>query len=161
MRLFLIQLCLSSLERACFYQRGAMRNDFQNRKRQLPSMENGMLAELRGRSVRAIAYSSYFKPAVLTLFILMTTVSCTTLDECLCLPSFSLPGVDPVNQQLAQRDEEQPKVRREQPKNSAPKVATVPTPKAKKTNTSTELDTQRERQLFQEFLQWRNRQKDL
>jgi hypothetical protein len=138
-----------------------MRNDFQNRKRQLSPMENGMLAELRGRGVRAIAYSSYSKPAVLTLFILMTTVSCTTLDECLCLPSFSLPGIDPVNQQLAQRGEEQPKVRREQPKSSAPKVATVPTPKAKKANTSTELETQRERQLFQEFLQWRNRQKDL
>jgi hypothetical protein len=90
----------------------------------------------------------------------MTTVSCTTLDE--CLPTFSLPGIDPVSQQLAQRDEEQPKVRREQPKNSAsPKVATVPTPKTKKANTSTELDSQRERQLFQEFLQWRNRQKDL
>jgi hypothetical protein len=159
MRLFLIQLCLSSFEGACFYQRGAMWNDFQNRKRQLPPMENGMLAELRGRGVRAIAYSSYSKPAVLTLLILMTTVSCTTLDE--CLPSFALSGIDPVNQQLAQRGEEQPKVRREQPKSSAPKVATVPTPKAKKANTSTELDTQRERQLFQEFLQWRNRQKDL
>jgi hypothetical protein len=157
MRLFLIQLCISSFEGAYFYQRGTMRNDFQNRKRQLPAMENGILAELRGRGVRAIVYSSHSKPIVLTLLILMTTVSCTTLDECLCLPSFSLAEIDPPNQQLAQRDEEQPKVRREQPKNSAPKVATVPTPKAKKANTSPELDAQRERELFQEFLEWRKR----
>jgi hypothetical protein len=90
----------------------------------------------------------------------MTTVSCTTLDE--CLPTFSLPGTDTPNQQLAQRDEEQPKARREQPKNSAsPKVATVSAPKAKKASTPPQPDAQRERQLFQEFLQWKNRQRDL
>jgi hypothetical protein len=63
-------------------------------------------------------------------------------------------------------------VERVQPTTSAsPKVATVQAPKAtpvsrpasKKTNTPPRLDTQREQQLFQEFqdfLEWRRRQKD-
>jgi hypothetical protein len=64
-----------------------------------------------------------------------------------------------ANQQSYQRDEEQPKVRREQPKTSTlPKVATVPAPKAKKANTPPRLDAQKEQQLYQEFLEWRNRQ---
>ena len=57
-----------------------------------------------------------------------------------------------------QRDEEQPKIRREQPKTStSPKVATVPAPKAKKANTPPRLDAQKEEQLYQEFLEWRKR----
>ena len=56
-----------------------------------------------------------------------------------------------------QRDEEQPSVRREQPKTStSPKVATAPAPKAKKANTPPRLAAQKEQQLYQEFLEWRN-----
>jgi hypothetical protein len=68
-------------------------------------------------------------------------------------------GQGGANQQSDQRDEEQPKVRREPPKTStSPKVAMVPAPKAKKANTPPRLDAQREQQLYQEFLEWRNRQ---
>src|SRR5262245_16058193 len=65
-------------------------------------------------------------------------------------------GVSPGNSD--QRDEEQPSVRREQePKTSAsPKVATAPAPRAKKANTPPRLDAQKEQQLYQEFLEWRN-----
>jgi hypothetical protein len=57
-----------------------------------------------------------------------------------------------------QRDEEQPKVQREQPQTSSlPKVAANPAPKAKKTSTPPRLDAQKEQQLYQEFLEWRNR----
>jgi hypothetical protein len=71
---------------------------------------------------------------------------------------FSPPAVDAANQQSDQRDEEQPKVRREQPKTStSPKVATVPAPKAKKAHTPPRLDAQKEEQLYQEFLEWRKR----
>jgi hypothetical protein len=73
-------------------------------------------------------------------------------------------------QQLVQRDEAHPKVQRGQPKASAsPKAATedapkatsqsIPRPAAKKANTP-QLDAQREQQLYQEFLEWRSRQKD-
>jgi hypothetical protein len=57
-----------------------------------------------------------------------------------------------------QRDEEQPKVQREQPQTSPlPKVAANPAPKAKKASTPPRLDAQKEQQLYQEFLEWRNR----
>jgi hypothetical protein len=63
-----------------------------------------------------------------------------------------------ANQQPDQRDEEQPEVRREQPKTSAsPKVAAAPAPKVKKANTPPRLAAQKEQQLYQEFLEWRNR----
>jgi len=59
---------------------------------------------------------------------------------------------------LDQRDEEQPKVSREQPETSTPpKVAAVPAPKVKKADTRPRLDAQKEQQLYQEFLEWRNR----
>jgi hypothetical protein len=48
-----------------------------------------------------------------------------------------------------------------QPRPTAtPKVAMVNAPKAKKASTPPRLDAQRERQLFEEFLEWRKRQKD-
>ena len=78
-------------------------------------------------------------------------------------PLFPPPVIDAENQQSDQRDEGQPKVRREQPKTStSPKVATVPAPKAKKANTpprldAQKLDAQKEEQLYQEFLEWRKR----
>ena len=73
-------------------------------------------------------------------------------------------------QQLVKRDEAQPKVRHGQPKASASPKATEDAPRAtsrsvlrpasKKANTTPPLDVQREQQLYQEFLEWRNRQKD-
>jgi len=63
-----------------------------------------------------------------------------------------------ANQQPDQRDEEQPKAHREQPKSSTPpKAAKAPAPKAKKANTPPRLAAQKEQQLYQEFLEWRNR----
>ena len=111
-----------------------------------------MLVDLRGRSTRDSLLSTY-QATVLTLIVLMTTVSCSTPTA----------------------DKPQPRsgiVEREQPRTYAsPKVATVHTPKAtsvsrpaaKKANTPPRLDTRREQQLFrdfQEFLEWRRRQKD-
>jgi hypothetical protein len=79
-----------------------------------------------------------------------------------------------ANPQPDQRDEEQPEVRQEQPKSSQPKssqpkssqpksstppkVATAPAPKAKKADTPPRLaaQNQKEQQLYQEFLEWRN-----
>jgi hypothetical protein len=63
-----------------------------------------------------------------------------------------------ANQQPDQRDEEQPKAHRKQPKSStSPKVARVPVPKAKRANAPPRLAAQKEQQLYQEFLEWRNR----
>src|SRR4030095_3281418 len=80
-------------------------------------------------------------------------------------------GQGGANQQLDQRDEGQPEVRREQPKAStspkaatapkastSPKAAMVPAPKAKKANTPPRLTAQKEEQLYQEFLEWRKHQ---
>src|SRR5262245_10119191 len=65
-------------------------------------------------------------------------------------------GQGGANQQSDQPDEEQPKVRRERPKSStSPKVATASAPKPKKA--PPRLDTQKEQQLYQQFLEWRNR----
>ena len=75
-------------------------------------------------------------------------------------PSFPSLMIDAANPQLVQPREAQPKVRRVQPKTSAPpKVAKVNAPKAKKANTTEQLDAQREQQLYQEFLEWQKRQK--
>jgi len=94
---------------------------------------------------------------------------------------FSGSVTDPGNTQLVQPDEEQPKVQRKQPKAAGSrKVAVVhapnPTgtsvsrPAAKKANTPPSKkasarprpDAQKEeQQLFQQFLEWRKRQKDL
>jgi hypothetical protein len=85
---------------------------------------------------------------------------------------FSGGVIDAPKQQLVQQDEAHPKVRNGQPKASAsPKVGTehapkatsrsVPRPASKKADTPPRLDAQREQQLYQEFLEWRSRQKDL
>ena len=90
-----------------------------------------MLVELRERVGRR-GRLLFTIAAVPTFIILMTTVSCSTLGP-------------------------------EMPHTASPKVATVNAPKAKKANTPPRLDTQREQQLFQEFqdfLEWRRRQKD-
>jgi hypothetical protein len=86
-------------------------------------------------------------------------------------PLFSSPAIDTADQQVV-RDKGQPKVQRVQPRTSASaKVATVHAPKAtgasvsrpasKKASTPQRVNTQREEQLFQEFLEWRKRQKNL
>jgi hypothetical protein len=49
----------------------------------------------------------------------------------------------------------------EMPHNASPKAATVNAPKAKKANTPPRVDAQEEQELFQEFLEWRKRKKDL
>jgi hypothetical protein len=116
-----------------------------------------------------------YKATVPTLIVAMTTMSCSARDT----PQprtgiferetfFLYPLIDPANTRSVQRDEGQ----RARPKTSAsPKVATVhapkttsasgPRPAAKKANTPPRLDAQREEQLFQEFLEWRKRQKGL
>jgi len=69
-------------------------------------------------------------------------------------------GQGGANQQPDQRDEEQPNVRRERPKTStSPKVAAPAAPKAKKATTPPRLaaQNQKEQQLYQQFLEWRNR----
>jgi hypothetical protein len=85
---------------------------------------------------------------------------------------FSGGVTDAPKQQLVQQDGAHPKVRNGQPEASAlPKVATahapkatsrsVPRPASKKANTPPRLDAQREQKLYQDFLEWRSRQKDL
>jgi hypothetical protein len=150
--------------------------------------ENGMLIEFRGRSGRRDRLLFTCRAIVPTVTILMAAVSCSTIDGpqpradvCECEPSFfdriTVDRVaEAVNPQSVQRGEGQPKVQRAQPKTSAsPKVATEHTPKAtgasvarpasKKAKAAPrlddQLDDQRERQLFREFLEWRNRQKEL
>jgi hypothetical protein len=116
-------------------------------------MENGMLVELRERTRRRDRLLFACKATVSALMILVTTVSCST-------PTADMPkprgGI----------------VERQQPRTPAsPKVTTVHAPKAtsvsrpglKKANTPPRLDTKREQQLFgefQEFLEWRRRQKN-
>jgi len=135
-------------------------------------MENGMIVELRGRSDRLLVTCQAMVP---TLVILMTTVSCSRPDMPeprvgIFEPLFSSPVIDTANRPVVQRDKGQPKVQRGQPRTAAsPKVATVHAPKAtsvsrptsKKAATPPRLDTQREQRLFQEFLEWRKRQKNL
>jgi len=85
---------------------------------------------------------------------------------------FSGRVTEPPKRQLVEADGAHPKVRREQPRTStSPKVATVQAPKAtspsvprhasKKADTQPKLDAKKQQQLFQEFLEWRRRQRDL
>jgi hypothetical protein len=137
--------------------------------------ENGML---RGRNGRRDRLLFTYKATVPTLIVVMTTMSCSRPDmpqpRTGIFETFFLdPVPDAASTRSAQRDEGQPKVQRARPKSSgAPKVATVhapkttsapgPRPASKKANTPPRLDSQREQQqLFEEFLEWRKRQKDL
>jgi hypothetical protein len=103
----------------------------------------------------------------------MTTVSCSTLhaDLAECDLFSGLVTEDP-RQQLIQQEELRQKARREQPNTSTkPKVAAVRAPNAtsppasgdapKKANTPPRPGSEKERQLFKEFLDWRTRQRDL
>jgi hypothetical protein len=151
-------------------------------------MENGMLFDLRMRGGSRDRILFISQATLPTLLILMTTVSCSRPD----MPQprvgifepelFSGVVTEEPERQLVQGDEARSKIRREQPKTSAPrkvetarKVATVHTPKApspsvsgrasKKADAPPRLKTQgehqREQQLFEEFLQWRKQQQGL
>jgi hypothetical protein len=118
-------------------------------------MENGVLVDLREWYVRGDRRLFTSQTTLLTLTILLTTVSCST------------PGPEVPQRRAGIVEREQPKT------STSPKVATVNAPKAtsasvtrpvsKKANTPPRLGAQREQQLFQEFqefLEWRKRQKD-
>ena len=145
-----IQLSRYSKGTVLLARRSAERSQTENVS---SAMENGMLVELRERTRRRDRLLFACKATVSTLMIIVTTVGCST-------PTAHMP---------------QPRagiVERVQPRTSAsPKVATVHAPKAtpvsrpasKKANTPPEPHTQRDQQLFQEFqefLEWRRRQKD-
>ena len=123
-----------------------------------------MLLDLRGRRGGRDRRLFTYQATVLIPFVLMTTVSCSTLPADLAeCDLFSGLVTEEPRQQVAQREEVRPKVRREQPSTSAtPKAAAVRAPKAtsrpvsgdapKKVNTSRRHDAQED--LFQEFLDW-------
>jgi hypothetical protein len=131
-----------------------------------------MIVELRGARGE-IAFSAHFKQGGRMIKILLTVAVLGSVGS-FAGPAmaqgkqgeaqggaswFSFPWTDSTSPQSDQRNEGQPKVRRQQPKTTtSPKIATVPAPKAKKANTPPRLDAQKEEQLYQEFLEWRNRQ---
>jgi hypothetical protein len=106
--------------------------------------------------------------------ILLTAVSCSKPDmppqpAGIFEPWFSAPVTDTANTPLVQSVEGQPKVQRARPKTSQPRVAAVvhtpkPTAKSasrlapKKASAAPRTGAQTERQLFEEFLEWRKRQ---
>jgi len=141
-------------------------------------MENGMFVDLRGQGGRRDRILFACQATVPMLMILMTTVSCSRPADMPVGIVDLFSGREAPNLQPVQRDETPPKVRRPQPKTSpSPKVATVHPPKAaqppnaphrsvsppaaKKASTPQRANDQREQRLFQEFLEWRKRQKDL
>ena len=123
-----------------------------------------MLLDLRGRRGGRDRRLFTYQATVLIPFVLMTTVSCSTLPADLAeCDLFSGLVAESPRQQVAQQEEVRPKARREQPSTSTrSKVAAVRAPKAtsrpvsggasKKANTPQGLDAQED--LFQEFLDW-------
>jgi len=118
-----------------------------------------MLIDLRGPGGRRDRLLFTCQATVPTLIILITTVSCSGPGAVMPPPSLGIIELFSGG------------VRHGQPKASAsPKAATedapkatsrsVPRPASKKANTPPPLDAQREQQLYQEFLEWRSRQKD-
>ena len=138
-----------------------------------------MHLDLRGRDSRTdrLLPSCQATVSPLIIPILVTIVSCSGPGADMPPPS---PGImelfsggvsETPPEQSAQRDEAHPKVRHRQPKASASsKVATddaqttnsrrVSRPASKKAGTPPSPDAQKEQQLYQEFLEWRNRQKN-
>jgi len=133
-----------------------------------------MFVDLCGRSGWKDCLFLTCQSTVSALIIFMTTVSCSRPDMPeprvgIFEPSFLSPVTETATEQLVERDKGQPKAQRVQPRTrTSPKVATVHMPKvtgvsrpaSKKPNTPPRTDAQREQQLFQEFLEWRRRQKD-
>jgi hypothetical protein len=132
---------------------------------------NGMRFDLQGGRRNRILISSGATIPALIIFI--STVSCSGPRADLPLPIAEIvelfSGTE-TPRHLVQQNEAQSKVRRVQPKASTSKAPTENAPKAtsqsvappaaKKANRSPASDAQSEQQLFQEFLEWRKRQKD-
>ena len=133
------------------------------------------LLDLRRRCGRRDRRFSNYRATVLIPMVLLTTVSCSTLpidvlafDECdLSSGLVTEEQVLQVTPSKVRRGEVPSKARREQPGRSAtPKVVPVrastspsgPGDTSKKTNTPPRYDARKEQQLFNEFLDWRNRQ---
>jgi hypothetical protein len=140
-------------------------------------MENGMLFDFRGRGRRRDRLLFTCQATIPAVIILMTAVSCARPGADMpppvgILELFSGRVTEAPKLQAIQRDEAPPKVRRAQPRTTAPpKVAKVHAPNTTsrpvspgasvKANTPPRPNAERERQLFEEFLEWRSRQKDL
>src|SRR5215470_13358115 len=141
-------------------------------------MENGMLSDFRGRGRRRDRLLFACQAIIPAVIILMTAVSCSRPGADMPPPPvgilelFSGRVTEAPKRQVIQREEAPPKVRRAQPRITAPpKVAKLHAPNTtsrpaspgapKKANTPPRPNAQRERQLFEEFLEWRSRQKDL
>src|SRR5262245_61022350 len=101
---------------------------------------------LGGRRDRLLFICQTMVPA---LIILITTVSCSGPPANLPPPIAEIvelfSGTETPKQQLVQRDDAQPKIRR---------------PPSKKTSAPPTPDAQRQQQLYQEFLEWRKNQRD-
>ena len=132
-----------------------------------------MLLDLRGRCGRKDRRFFTYRATILTPMVLLTTVSCSTLSIDLAECDLSS-GLVTEEQVLPPRAEPRPKVRREQASTSAtPKVTPVranatsgsgSSDAPKKASTPPRRDgqdTQKERELFKEFLDWRGQQTGL
>lgn len=136
-----------------------------------------MLVDLRRRGTRGYHFLSIGRVTVITLIILMTTVGCSDIRE----PRYRAVGREPPpsggladgeNRPVLRRSFDARQVRgRERSKTAAlPKVARAPVPARtgapvsrrvlEKANTPAFLDTEKA-QLFQEFLAWQRRQRDM
>ena len=126
-----------------------------------------MLLDLRGRCGRKDRRFFTYRATILTPMVLLTTVSCSTLSVDLAECDLSS-GLVTEEQVLPPREVQRPKVRREQASTSAtPKVTPVranatsgsgSSDAPKKASTPPRRDgqdTQKERELFKEFLEWR------
>jgi len=124
-----------------------------------------MLLDLRGRCGRKDRRFFTYPATILSPMVLLTTVSCSTLSVDLAECDLSS-GLVTEEQVLPPREQQHPKVRREQASTSAtPKVTPVRASNAtspsgsgdapKKASTPPRGDVQKERELFKEFLEWR------
>jgi hypothetical protein len=105
-----------------------------------------LLSLLGGRRRRLLIVSQATVPV---LIILVTTVSCSGPHPDLPTPIADVvdlfSGTGTPKPKLAQRDKGQPK---------------IPQAAAKEANAPSPSDAQKEKQLYQEFLEWRKNQKD-
>jgi hypothetical protein len=144
-------------------------------------MESGMRVDLRTQSTGRSRFRLISQAAVPTLMILMTVVSCSRPMANIPEPSYrvALPALpffshstDGENQQLAPRRVDEQSVhgaeqhrispRPKVAKIRSPDAATAPTSRRdlQRANTPPLLDREKE-QLFEQFLEWRRRQKDI
>jgi hypothetical protein len=144
-------------------------------------MESGMRVDLRMQSTGRSRFRLISQATVPTLMILMTVVSCSRPVANMPEPSYrvALPALpffsrstDGENQQLAPRrvDEQSVHGAEQHRISSRPKVAKIHAPDAatapasrrdlQRANTPPLLDREKE-QLFEQFQEWRRRQKDI